>query len=160
MRTEAQKAGLFTSEEFTPARVARALLDQGIDYFRGYVCEHLGQPDERVTQAALADLAEMEFDLLNVLILVREPNRPDRVGRIGRRRLFGNPDDRFAQSQPKRALITQAEVRSIALAQLDVRATSVVWDIELDLAPSPLKPHNSPTKEWSSPWSPSPTIWR
>jgi precorrin-6B C5,15-methyltransferase / cobalt-precorrin-6B C5,C15-methyltransferase len=125
----AQKAGLFTSEEFTPARVARALLDQGIDYFRGYVCEHLGQPDERVTQAELADLAEMEFDPLNVLILVREPNRPDRVGRVGRHRLFGNPDDRFAQSQPKRALITQAEVRSIALAQLDVRATSVVWDI-------------------------------
>ena len=30
---------------------------------------------------------------------------------------------------PKRGLITQAEVRAIALAQLDIRATSVVWDI-------------------------------
>src|SRR5262249_56713762 len=56
---------------------------------------------------------------------------PGRNGsrRSGRYRLFGNPDDAFAQSQPKRGLITQAEVRSIALAQLDIRPTSVVWDI-------------------------------
>ena len=125
----ADKAGLFTSDEHTPARVARALLEQGIDYFRAFVCEHLGQPDERVTQAELADLAEMEFDPLNVLILIRKAGRPDRVGKGDRRRLFGNPDDAFVQSQPKRGLITQAEVRSIALAQLDVRPTSVVWDI-------------------------------
>ena len=63
----------------------------------------------------------MEFDPLNVLILIRKPNRPDRAGRSGRYRLFGNPDDAFAQTLPKRGLITQAEVRSIALAQLDIR---------------------------------------
>ena len=63
------------------------------------------------------------------MILIREPNRPDRASRASRHRLFGNPDDAFAQSLPKRGLITQAEVRAIALAQLDIRATSVVWDI-------------------------------
>src|SRR5262249_44932532 len=42
---------------------------------------------------------------------------------------FGNSDDLFAQSLPKRGLITTAEVRAIALAQLDIRPTSVVWDI-------------------------------
>src|SRR5262249_24423572 len=41
----------------------------------------------------------------------------------------GNADDIFAQSQPKRGLITQSEVRSIALAQLDIRPGSIVWDI-------------------------------
>lgn len=125
----AEKVGLFSSDEHPPARVAKALLDHGIDYFRAFVCENLGSPDERVTQAELADLATLEFDPLNVLILVRKPNRPDRASRAGRYRLFGNPDDAFAQSQPKRGLITQAEVRSIALAQLDVRPTSIVWDI-------------------------------
>ena len=63
------------------------------------------------------------------MILIREPNRPDRASRASRHRLFGNPDDSFAQSLPKRGLITQAEVRAIALAQLDIRSTSVVWDI-------------------------------
>ncbi|MDB5349737.1 MAG: precorrin-6y C5,15-methyltransferase (decarboxylating), CbiE subunit,precorrin-6Y [Planctomycetota bacterium] len=125
----AEKVGLFSSDAYPPARLAQSLLDHGIDYFRAYVCENLGQPDERVTQAELPDLVEMDFDPLHVLILVRKPNRPDRAAKLGRYRLFGNPDDVFAQSQPKRELITQAEVRSIALAQLDIRPTSIVWDI-------------------------------
>jgi precorrin-6Y C5,15-methyltransferase (decarboxylating) len=125
----AEKIGLFSSEECPPARLAAELLDRGIDYFRAYVCENLGSPDERVTQAELVDLPGMDFNPLNVFILIRKPNRPDRAGRAGRRRLFGNPDDAFAQSLPKRGLITYAEVRAIALAQLDIRTTSVVWDI-------------------------------
>jgi precorrin-6Y C5,15-methyltransferase (decarboxylating) len=125
----AEKIGLFSSDECPPARLSKELLDRGIDYFRAYVCENLGSPDERVTQAELVDLASMAFDPLNVLILIRKPNRPDRAGRADRHRMFGNRDDSFAQSLPRRGLITQAEVRAIALAQLDVRATSVVWDI-------------------------------
>ncbi len=125
----AEKVGLFSSDELPPARLAQALLDRGIDYFRAYVCENLGSPDERVTQAELADLTTLEFDPLHVLILVRKPDRPDRVGRGGRYHLFGNADDVFAQSLPKRGLITYAEVRAIALAQLDIRPTSIVWDI-------------------------------
>ena len=125
----ADKVGIFSSDEHPPGRLAQALLERGIDYFRAYVCENLGSPDERVTQGELADVATMEFAPLNVMILVRKPNRPDRISGRSRHRLFGNPDDAFAQSQPKRGLITQAEVRSIALAQLDIRPTSVVWDI-------------------------------
>ncbi len=125
----AEKAGLFSSDDLTPRRVARELLERGIDYFRAYVCENLGSPDERVTQAELADLAGMDFNPLNVLILVRKPDRPDRASRSSRHRLFGNPDEAFAQTKPRRALVTQAEVRAVALAQLDIRATSTVWDI-------------------------------
>ncbi|MGE3819600.1 MAG: precorrin-6y C5,15-methyltransferase (decarboxylating) subunit CbiE [Isosphaeraceae bacterium] len=125
----AEKVGLFSSDEHPPARVARALLDRGIDYFRAYVCENLGSPDERVTQAELEELTGLEFDPLNVLILIRKPNRPDRASTNARYRLFGNADDAFAQTLPKRGLITGAEVRAIALSQLDVRPTSVVWDI-------------------------------
>jgi precorrin-6B C5,15-methyltransferase / cobalt-precorrin-6B C5,C15-methyltransferase len=125
----AEKVGLFSSDDLPPSRLAEALLDRGIDYFRAYVCEHLGSPDERVTQAELADLVAMDFDPLHVLILMRKPGRPDRASRASRHRLFGNADDAFAQSLPRRGLITTAEVRAIALAQLDVRPTSVVWDI-------------------------------
>jgi precorrin-6Y C5,15-methyltransferase (decarboxylating) len=124
----AEKVGLFSSDDCPPSRLARALLDHGIDDYRAYVCERLGQPDERVTQATLAELAELSFEPLHVLILVREPGRPDRAGGSDRL-LFGNPDDAFAQSQPKRGLITQAEVRSIALSQLNLRPRSIVWDI-------------------------------
>ena len=125
----AQKVGLFSDDAHPPARVAKALLDRGIDYFRAYVCENLGSPDERVTQAELPALATMEFDPLNVLILARKPGTPDRPATASRFRLFGNPDDAFLQSQPQSNLVTIAEVRAIALADLDVRRSAVVWDI-------------------------------
>src|SRR5947209_10866419 len=71
----------------------------------------------------------MEFAPLNVMILKRKPGRPDQQRRAARFRRFGNPDDVFAQSRPKSGLITQAEVRAIALAQLAIRPGDVVWDI-------------------------------
>src|SRR5260370_23957449 len=67
----AETVGLFTSEEESPPLVARRLLARGLDYFRAYVCENLGGPDERVTQRELGDIAGMEFAPLNVLILKR-----------------------------------------------------------------------------------------
>ncbi len=125
----AEKIGLFSSDECPPPKLARELLDRGIDYFRAYVCENLGSPDERVTQAELAgphgdgiqSAQRLDLDSQAEPAGPREP--------AGRRRLFGNPDEAFAQTLPKRGLITHAEVRAIALAQLDIRATSVVWDI-------------------------------
>jgi precorrin-6Y C5,15-methyltransferase (decarboxylating) len=125
----AETVGLFTSEEEGPPQVARELLARGLDYFRAYVCENLGGPDERVTQGELADIAAMEFAPLNVMILKRKPGRPDQRRPAGRLRRFGNPDDVFAQSRPKSGLITQAEVRAIALAQLAIGPGSVVWDV-------------------------------
>ena len=125
----AETVGLFTSEEEGPPQIARALLTRGLDYFRAFVCENLGSPDERVTQAELSEVAEMEFAPLNVMILKRKPGRPDQQRSVTGYRRFGNPDDVFAQSRPKSGLLTQAEVRSVALAQLDVQPASVVWDI-------------------------------
>ncbi|MCI0681601.1 MAG: precorrin-6y C5,15-methyltransferase (decarboxylating) subunit CbiE [Gemmataceae bacterium] len=125
----AETVGLFTSEQEDPPRIARQLLARGLDYFKAYVCENLGAPDERVTQGELTDIQDMEFAPLNVMILKRKPGRPDQQRLASRFRRFGNPDDVFAQSRPKSGLITQAEVRAIALAQLDVQPASVVWDI-------------------------------
>jgi precorrin-6B C5,15-methyltransferase / cobalt-precorrin-6B C5,C15-methyltransferase len=125
----ADTVGLFTSEDDDPPNVARQLLVRGLDYFRAYVCENLGAPDERVTQGDLAEIQEMEFSPLNVMILKRKPGRPDQQAAPSRFRRFGNPDDVFAQSRPKSGLITQAEVRALALAQMDVQPGSVVWDI-------------------------------
>jgi precorrin-6Y C5,15-methyltransferase (decarboxylating) len=125
----AQKVGLFTTDTCGPAEVAKALLERHIDYFKAYVCENLGSRDERVTRGTLAEIARQKFDSLNVLILVRDPNAPDRPREAVGRRLFGNPDEAFLQSKPKQGLLTPAEVRSIALAQMDIAPSSIVWDI-------------------------------
>jgi len=125
----AEKVGLFTTEAAPPRRVAAELLRKGIDYFTGYVCENLGSPDERVTQDELKSLAEQDFAPLNVLILVRKPNVPDRAVEAIGHRLFGNADELFLQSRPKKGLLTPAEVRTLALAELDLGPRSVVWDV-------------------------------
>ncbi|WP_040352868.1 bifunctional cobalt-precorrin-7 (C(5))-methyltransferase/cobalt-precorrin-6B (C(15))-methyltransferase [Blastopirellula marina] len=125
----AEKVGLFTTDEHTPAAVAKALLALKLDYFSAYVCENLGSPNERVTQGELAEIAEQQFGLLNVMILVRKPGVPDRPIALVGKRLFGNPDEVFLQSKPKRGLLTSAETRSIALSQLDLGPTSIVWDV-------------------------------
>jgi precorrin-6Y C5,15-methyltransferase (decarboxylating) len=125
----AETVGLFTSEESPPNRIARELLARGIDYFRCYVCENLGGKDERITQGELADVQDLRFESLNVMILKRKPNTPDRPRAVSKLRRFGNPDDVFAQTRPKTGLITQAEVRAVALAQMDLHPGDVAWDV-------------------------------
>jgi len=125
----AEKVGLFTSETYTPSVVARTLLDRRLDYFSAYVCENLGSPDERVTQGELAEIVGQEFSLLNVMILVRKPHVPDRPSEQIGRRLFGNWDEAFLQTKPKRGLLTPCEIRSLTLAEMDLGPSSLVWDI-------------------------------
>ena len=125
----AEKVGLFTTEDCPPSAVAAEMVRQGVDYFTVYVCENLNSPDERVTSGSLAEIAEQTFSPLNVMILIRKPDVPDRPkDQIGLR-LFGNPDDRFVASKPKRALATPSELRSIALSEMDLGPSSIVWDI-------------------------------
>jgi precorrin-6B C5,15-methyltransferase / cobalt-precorrin-6B C5,C15-methyltransferase len=125
----AEKVGVFTSEEVPPSRLAEELLSKGISYFTVYVCENLGSPDERVTRSALADIVNLRFSPLNVMVMVRQTGVPDKQSESENRRLFGNPDELFRQSKPKRGLLTPNEVRSIALGEMNLRSTSIVWDI-------------------------------
>ena len=125
----AETVGLFTTDDVPPDRVARELLARGIDYFRASVCENLGGKDERVTTGELAEVRDMRFAPLNVMILTRKPGRPDVRRSTNSLARFGNPDDVFAQSRPKTSLITQAEVRAVALAQLDLQVGDVAWDV-------------------------------
>ena len=125
----ADKVGLFTSDTCTPADVARELVVSGIDYFSAYVCENLGSPDERVTQGSLKEITSQTFAPLNVMILARRADAPDRACEAGEFRLFGNPEEAFLQSKPKVGLLTPAEVRAMALSAMDLRPTSDVWDV-------------------------------
>lgn len=125
----AHKVGLFTTDQIPPNLIAQSLLDQGVDYFTVYVCENLGSPDERVTRGTISEIAAQSFSALNVMVLVRLPDVPDRPTRLIGKRLFGNPDECFLQSRPKRGLLTQAEVRVIALSKMDLGPSSVVWDV-------------------------------
>lgn len=125
----AEKVGVFTSEAVPPQKLAEVLLARGVGYFSVYVCENLGSPDERVTRCSLNEVVHQRFSPLNVMILVRHAGVPDSVVSPNARRLFGNPDELFLQSKPKRGLLTPSEVRSVALSEMNLQASSIVWDI-------------------------------
>ncbi len=125
----AEKVGIFTSENYSPPHIAGYLLQRGLDYFTAYVCENLGSPDERVTRGTLAEIAKLSFSQLNVMVLIRTPGVPDRAIGLEGRRLFGNPDELFLQSKPKRGLLTSSEVRVIAIAEMQLSQDSLVWDV-------------------------------
>lgn len=125
----AQKVGLFTNEQWSPSQVAAGLLEAGLDYFVAYVCEDLGSPHERVTQGELTELAAQSFRPLNVMVLVRKPGLPESAVLPKGERVFGNPDTMFMQSQPRRDLVTPAEVRALALAEMALTPEAVVWDV-------------------------------
>ncbi len=125
----AEKVGVFTSEDIPPQKLAEALLAKGVTYFTAYVCENLGSPDERVTRSAIPDIVNQRFSPLNVMVLVRHPGAPDQQLATHSRRLFGNPDELFRQSKPKRGLLTPSEIRTVALSEMNLKPTSIVWDI-------------------------------
>jgi len=125
----AEKVGVFTSEDVPPQRLAEAMLAKGVTYFTAYICENLGSPDERVTRSNIVDVVSQRFSPLNVMVLVRHDGVPDQVAAARQRRLFGNPDELFRQSKPKRGLLTPSEVRAIALSELNLKPSSIVWDI-------------------------------
>lgn len=125
----AEKVGLFTTEEYGPVEVCKALQARNIDYFTVYVCENLGARNECVTQGSLDEIIEHTFDSLNVMVLIRDTEAPDRPRTPYGKSLFGNPDEVFLQSTPKHGLLTPAEVRAMAIAQMGLDTWNVVWDV-------------------------------
>lgn len=112
---------VYTDPEHTPAGIARALLEMGVDA-RAHVAERLGEEDERVRSfAGLKEVAEERFLDPNVLILEAKGPLPPRLGFF--------PDEAFEQRMPKKGLITKREVRLLALGLLGLPPDGVLWDI-------------------------------
>jgi precorrin-6Y C5,15-methyltransferase (decarboxylating) len=110
-----------TDDVNTPAAIARALLDGGMEDADAAVCEHLGGDAERVVRAPLSQIAGQRFARLNVLVVLRDPA----AVRWGRP-LLGRPDDAYAHA---RGQITKAEVRAVSIARLGMDRAGVLWDV-------------------------------
>lgn len=114
----ARTAVILTDPQNTPAAIAAALLRAGSDDAQADVFEHLGGPRERHTPGRLSDLPGRTFVDLNLLVVRRDrPSRPLPLGL---------PEEAYAHRDGQ---ITKAEVRTVSLAKLRLRATATVWDI-------------------------------
>ncbi len=120
----AAKVAVMTDAESSPAALATRLLEYGDTSWTAWVCEKLGNPDERVRSFELGALSKAhDIDALNVLLLVRTAawRAPTSIPYLH--------EDAFAKRMPKNGLITKREVRLLSLGALGLRPDSVVWDI-------------------------------
>ena len=89
-----------------------------------WLCERLGHSNERVQRLAPADPLPADLDPLHLVLLVAEP--PAVPAQLP---LFGLADGVFLQHPDRPGLMTKREVRIQLLADLDLPAEGVLWDI-------------------------------
>ncbi|MFZ9972954.1 MAG: precorrin-6y C5,15-methyltransferase (decarboxylating) subunit CbiE [Vulcanococcus sp.] len=97
----------------------------GLEQAYGFwLCERLGHPAERVQRLAPGDPLPPDLDPLHLVVLVAErPEVPEQLP------LFGLPDGVFLQHPDRPGLMTKREVRIQLLADLNLPADGVLWDI-------------------------------
>ena len=110
---------IFTDNRNTPARVAGALVEAGLDY-EAFVCENMGMEGEKITRGKLIDISKKRFYGPNVMILLKPPG----VAPIPP--IFGLSESEIAHT---RGLITKDEVRAVTLHKLRIPQEGVLWDI-------------------------------
>lgn len=118
----AEKIGILTDKEHTPATIARRMLEYGYSKYTMYVGEHLGNPvQEKVTTLTLEEAARSEFSMPNCVILDGKA--------IEHAKPFGIADCEFSLLDGREKMITKMPIRLLTLQALDLPKKHVFWDI-------------------------------
>ena len=123
----AEKIGVLTDKEHTPATIAQRMLDYGYTNYTMYVGEHLGNPSlEEVTTLTLEEAAQRKFGHPNCLIL----NSCNSCNSWSKKQSqFGIPDSEFTLLDGREKMITKMPIRLLTLQALDLPKKHVLWDI-------------------------------
>ena len=109
------------------ADVRSILQSSGLEAGYGlWLCEALGHGDERVQKLAPTDAIPNDLNPLHLVVLLAEPAAdpiPDQLP------LFGIEDGVYLQHDDRPGLMTKREVRIQLLADLDLPAAGVLWDL-------------------------------
>ena len=121
----AEKIGVLTDKEHTPAAIAQRMLDYGYDAYQMSVGEHLGNPSlEKVTTLSLEETSHCDFSMLNCVILDSFIHHPSTISHP-----FGLPDADFALLDGREKMITKMPIRLLTLQTLELPERHVFWDI-------------------------------
>jgi len=107
--------------------VRRLLRASGLEAAYGcWICERLGHPLERVRRLGAGEATPRDLDPLHLVLLVAEPPAAPAPAALP---LFGLADGLWLQHPDQPGLMTKREVRIQLLADLDLPAEGVLWDI-------------------------------
>ncbi len=108
--------------------VRRILAASGLAAAYGFwLCERLGHPAERVQRLAPDAPLPADCDPLHLVLLIAEPPPPPADPAV--LPLFGLDDGLWLQHPDRPGLMTKREVRIQLLADLELPATGVLWDL-------------------------------
>lgn len=120
------KVAVLTSPEFGPRELAAELAHTGREL---WICERLGDDDERITHATPHQMPTRSFSQPNV-VLCLDPQRKlaQKQALAGARgpTVWALPEERFLHRDSQ---ITKQEVRALAVSQLGPGLGDLVWDI-------------------------------
>ncbi|MBR2114334.1 MAG: precorrin-6y C5,15-methyltransferase (decarboxylating) subunit CbiE [Prevotella sp.] len=121
----AEKIGILTDKEHTPAAIAQRMLDYGYDSYQMIVGEHLGNPSlEKISTLSLEEAIRHDFSNPNCVILDAFNHQPSAINHP-----FGIPDSDFALLDGREKMITKMPIRLLTLQALDLPNRHVLWDI-------------------------------
>ncbi len=115
-----RKLGILTSPQNPPDKIARLMLDCGLDQGCIFVFENLGMLNQRVFRGSAAECASRSFADLNVMLILRDASWqgvPEGALR---------PDETYAR---RNGLITKRDIRLLCLDRLQIRPDDIIWDI-------------------------------
>lgn len=118
----AEKIGVLTDKEHTPAAIAQRMMEYGCTNYIMYVGEHLGNPElEKVTSLSLEEASAKDFSMPNCVILDGET--------VEHTKTFGISDSAFALLDGREKMITKMPIRLLTLQALELPKRRVFWDI-------------------------------
>lgn len=107
--------------------VRRILAASGLEAaYDFWLCERLGAPAERVRRLEPADPLPDPLDPLHLVVLLARPAPPPPAADLP---LFGLEDGLWLQHPDRPGLMTKREVRLQLLADLELPASGVLWDV-------------------------------
>ena len=128
-----EKIAILTDQKNNPQAIAHLLLslDIAVNYDI-WVCENLGDTDEKIncfTTQKLANLDNNQFSLLNLVILLRKNDSNLDKKELSQLPIFGIEDKYFLTFKDRPGLMTKREIRMIILGELCLQTQQIIWDI-------------------------------
>jgi precorrin-6Y C5,15-methyltransferase (decarboxylating) len=110
---------IYTDPENRPDRLAKLLREYGMTNRKVAVVEEIGSDQERCLETDLEEAERMQFAPVNVMVLYPEEEEQPAAR-------LGLEDELFAK---EKSLITKRESRALILAELQIEAQGVMWDV-------------------------------
>lgn len=115
-----KKVFSLTGGENSPQAICQKLCDHGLDQVQVYVGENLSYPDEKITTGTAAEISQLQFPSLSVMMLLNAEAQELPAA------VHGLADDLFMRSKVP---MTKQEVRSVSMSKLKPQPTDLIYDI-------------------------------